>query len=163
MSKREDRMNASGKDNIHRVNGFFDQMRTKFKLGNDKALADFLGIRPYTISRVRSGAQDLSKETRYDISVATGMTIAKIDEIVDGGKRTADKSGKLFDYLRKEYELTSDSALCERIGLWPYVVSRIRTGKQELSKENKYDISVATGLSIKKIDEMIAEGVAKHE
>lgn len=72
-----------------------------------------------------------------------------------------DKSNGFLDGLMDRYKLTSYKALSERIGLWPYVISRVLNGKQELSKENKYDISVATGLSIKKIDEMIAEGAIK--
>lgn len=72
-----------------------------------------------------------------------------------------DKSNGFLNSLMDRYKLTTYKALSERIGLWPYVISRVLHGVQELSKENKYDISVATGLSIKKIDEMIAEGAAK--
>ena len=66
-----------------------------------------------------------------------------------------DKGGKLFPFLREKYKLTTDSAMCKRINLLPYVVSKIRNGKQPVSKQNKYDISVATGLSIKAIDKLI--------
>lgn len=76
-------------------------------------------------------------------------------------KYPEDKSNGFLDSLMERYKLTSYKSLSERIGLWPYVVSRVLHGKQELSKENKYDISVATGLSIKKIDEMIEQGAAK--
>jgi len=68
-----------------------------------------------------------------------------------------DSSGGLLNHLRQKYGFDTDSELCKRINLLPYVVSKIRNGKQPVSKQNKYDISVATGLSIKKIEELIKE------
>lgn len=69
-----------------------------------------------------------------------------------------DRSGKLLNFLAAKYKLTTDSALSKRINVLPYVISKIRNGKHPVSKEVKYNISVATGLSIKKIDQLI-EGI----
>ena len=70
-----------------------------------------------------------------------------------------DKSGSLFDYLRKKNpELTADYKLAEHIGLWPYLVSKVRNGKQELSPADKYKIAEKSGLTVKRIEALIAGG-----
>ena len=64
----------------------------------------------------------------------------------------------LLDFLKKEYELKSDRALCEALGVTPPVISRIRARKCGVSAEIIIIIHKKTGMSIEDIENMINEG-----
>lgn len=66
-----------------------------------------------------------------------------------------DTSGDLFDYLRKKFKLGTDKELSDKIDVLPHTVSRVRNGKQELTSQARYRISVNTGLSPKAIEKLI--------
>lgn len=63
----------------------------------------------------------------------------------------------LLDFLKKEYELKSDRALCDALGVTPPVISRIRAGKTKVSAELIITIYKKTGMSIEDIEDMIKE------
>ena len=64
----------------------------------------------------------------------------------------------LLDFLKKEYELKSDRALCEALGVTPPVISRIRARRCGVSAEIMIIIHKKTGMSIEDIENMINEG-----
>lgn len=64
----------------------------------------------------------------------------------------------LLDFLKDEYKLKSDRALCEALGVTPPVISRIRSGKCGVSAEIMIIIHKKTGMSIEDIENMINEG-----
>jgi plasmid maintenance system antidote protein VapI len=64
----------------------------------------------------------------------------------------------LLDFLKKEYELKSDRALCEALGVTPPVISRIRARRCGVSAEIMIIIHKKTGMSIEDIEELINEG-----
>lgn len=64
----------------------------------------------------------------------------------------------LLDFLKKEYSLKSDRALCDALGVTPPVVSRIRSGRCNVSAEIMIIIHKKTGMSIEDIEQMINEG-----
>lgn len=63
----------------------------------------------------------------------------------------------LLDFLKKEYELKSDRALCDALGVTPPVISRIRNGKSNVSAEMIIIIHKKTGMSIEDIEQLIGE------
>ena len=64
----------------------------------------------------------------------------------------------LLDFLRKEYQLKSDRALCAALGVTAPVISRIRAGKSQVSAEVIIIIHKKTGMSIEDIEQLINEG-----
>ena len=63
----------------------------------------------------------------------------------------------LLDFLKREYELKSDRALCDALGVTPPVISRIRARKCKVSAELIIVIHKKTGMSIEDIEELIKE------
>jgi hypothetical protein len=64
----------------------------------------------------------------------------------------------LLDFLKKEYELKSDRALCDALGVTPPVISRIRARRCGVSAEIMIIIHKKTGMSIEDIEQLINEG-----
>lgn len=69
----------------------------------------------------------------------------------------------LLDFLKQEYELKSDRALCEALGVTPPVISRIRSKKCGVSAEIMIIIHKKTGMSIEDIEQLINEGDKNNE
>jgi hypothetical protein len=67
-----------------------------------------------------------------------------------------DASGKLFGFLIESYNLKNDAALALFFELNPPVISKIRHGKLPVGDSLKIKIQKITGLSILKIEELIA-------
>lgn len=63
----------------------------------------------------------------------------------------------LLDFLKREYELKSDRALCDALGVTPPVISRIRARKCKVSAELIIVIHKKTGMSIEDIEDLIKE------
>ena len=63
----------------------------------------------------------------------------------------------LLDFLKREYELKSDRALCDALGVTPPVISRIRARKCKVSAELIIVIHQKTGMSIEDIEDLIEE------
>ena len=63
----------------------------------------------------------------------------------------------LLDFLKREYELKSDRALCDALGVTPPVISRIRARKCKVSAELIIVIHKKTGMSIEDIENLIEE------
>jgi len=66
-----------------------------------------------------------------------------------------DNSGKLFDHLRKTFKLPTDRAMADHFGLNRATVSRVRSGKAELSDSSLYRISSGSGLTPEQMRKMI--------
>lgn len=67
----------------------------------------------------------------------------------------ADKSGALFDHIKKKRKFTLDGQLAEFIGANRSEVSAIRHGKREVSPVLLVRICEKTGLSLKAAKAMI--------
>ena len=67
------------------------------------------------------------------------------------------KTHRLLDFLKKEYLLKSDRALCDALDISPPVISRIRSGKTILSADIIIVIHEKTGMSIADIKQLIKE------
>jgi plasmid maintenance system antidote protein VapI len=63
----------------------------------------------------------------------------------------------LLDFLKREYELRSDRALCDALGVTPPVISRIRARRCKVSAELIIIIHKKTGMSIEDIEDLIEE------
>ena len=63
----------------------------------------------------------------------------------------------LLDFLKREYELKSDRALCDALGVTPPVISRIRARRCKVSAELMITIHEKTGMSIEDIKNLIEE------
>jgi plasmid maintenance system antidote protein VapI len=63
----------------------------------------------------------------------------------------------LLDFLKREYELKSDRALCDALGVTPPVISRIRARKCGVSAEIMIVIHKKTGMSIEDIEDLMEE------
>ena len=57
----------------------------------------------------------------------------------------------LLDYLRREYKLRSDAALAERLEISPPVISKLRTGRTNLTPSIILRIHDAFDIPIAKI------------
>lgn len=64
----------------------------------------------------------------------------------------------LLDFLKKEYELKSDRALCKALGVTPPAISKIRHRTNRISAEIIILIHKKTGMSIEDIEDLINEG-----
>lgn len=64
-------------------------------------------------------------------------------------------ANKLFDYIKAQYKLKSDSALSEMLDTTPQVICRVRSGDMKLSAALILDVYDATELTIEEIREMI--------
>jgi len=58
---------------------------------------------------------------------------------------------KLFDFLKKEYEINSDKELAHLLGTYPAVVSRVRSGVHGLSADLILLIHEKTGMDVTEI------------
>ena len=63
----------------------------------------------------------------------------------------------LFDFLKTEYNISSDRQLCAALGLKPPVLSKIRHGVIGVSGDIMILIHEKTGMSIADIKELISE------
>lgn len=68
-----------------------------------------------------------------------------------------DKSGKLFDTLRKRFDLSSDVALSNATSIAATTISRIRHGTLAVSGTNKLAIYRATKMPIEEIEKLIGK------
>ena len=59
-----------------------DFLKKEYKLKNDAALAVALGIKPPTVSKIRSDRQNISAEMKIIIHKKTGMSIADIESFL---------------------------------------------------------------------------------
>lgn len=75
----------------------------------------------------------------------------------DGYIFANDRSGQLFNYLREKYKLEDDTQLSKRIGIARPIISRVRTAKQPLSGNHLIKINEKTGVTIKKMRELIGD------
>lgn len=67
-----------------------------------------------------------------------------------------DLSGKLFDKIIADQNLKNDAALARYLQVNPPVISKIRHGKLQVGDSLKINIHKRTGLSITKIEGLIA-------
>lgn len=67
-----------------------------------------------------------------------------------------DASGGLFDHLRQKYKVTSGKDLAAKIGLSVFVISRVANNQNRLTDGHLATISQKTGISIKKLVELVA-------
>lgn len=63
----------------------------------------------------------------------------------------------LLDFLKREYELESDRALCRALGVTPPAISKIRSRTVRVSAEMIILIHKKTGMSIEDIEDLIKE------
>jgi plasmid maintenance system antidote protein VapI len=63
----------------------------------------------------------------------------------------------LLDFLKREYELKSDRALCRALGVTPPAISKIRSRTVRVSAEMIILIHKKTGMSIEDIEDLIKE------
>ena len=61
----------------------------------------------------------------------------------------------LFDFLIKEYGLKNDAALAKALGVNPPVISKLRSGINNMSGDVKILIYKKTGMSIEDIEEFL--------
>jgi transcriptional regulator with XRE-family HTH domain len=66
-----------------------------------------------------------------------------------------DRSGQLFNWLKKTYELKSDSKLGELLGLDPSRISDIRRGKTDPGAVTILAVHEATGMPAKEIRRLL--------
>jgi transcriptional regulator with XRE-family HTH domain len=67
-----------------------------------------------------------------------------------------DNSGKLFDYVMKKQNLKTDSQLAAYLGMSTPNISKIRNGINNVSPGSILTVHDTTGMSIKRIRELIA-------
>lgn len=67
------------------------------------------------------------------------------------------KPHPLLDHLREKYKLADDKQLSVKTGIHRSNLSRIRNGFMKVSNSNLVRINESTGISIKKLRELIAE------
>jgi hypothetical protein len=72
------------------------------------------------------------------------------------GNRANDASGGLFDKIIEDNKLKNDAALARFLQLNAPVVSKVRHGKLPVGDSLKINIHKRTGMSILKIEELIA-------
>ena len=63
----------------------------------------------------------------------------------------------LFDFLKKEYKISSDRELCAALGIAAPVLSKIRHGVIGISGDIMILIHEKTGMTIADIKELISE------
>ncbi len=69
--------------NINDASGdLFDKIIFDEKLKNDAALARFLEIQPPQISKIRHGNLQVGDSLKINIHKRTGLSIAKIEELI---------------------------------------------------------------------------------
>lgn len=66
------------------------------------------------------------------------------------------KSHVLFDELQRRYNLTTDAALADALGISPAVMSKMRNGVLPVSANAVIVIHEALGLPIKEIKQLVA-------
>lgn len=71
-------------------------------------------------------------------------------------REVEDKSGGLFDYLKVKFNVYNDGELAKKIETAPTVVSEIRNGKREVNEVMLVRICNITGMSLKKVQTLIA-------
>lgn len=64
-------------------------------------------------------------------------------------------ANKLFDAIKAQYKLKSDSALSEMLNVSPQVICRVRTGDMKLSASLVLAVYDATEMSIEHIRELL--------
>jgi transcriptional regulator with XRE-family HTH domain len=62
----------------------FVYLKKKFGLENSQALADFLGVSPTTLSKIRHGAKPYTAEFILIVYDKTGMSIEEIRKMTKG-------------------------------------------------------------------------------
>jgi len=67
-----------------------------------------------------------------------------------------DKSGKLFDALKAEFNIASDRKLAEVLGVKPPVISKIRCGKLPVGATLILRAHEEMGIEVTRIRELIA-------
>lgn len=67
-----------------------------------------------------------------------------------------DKSGALFDYIIEKYRLKHDGELAEKIQTQRSIISEIRNGKRHINEVMLVRICDITGMSLKKVRQLIA-------
>lgn len=72
-----------------------------------------------------------------------------------------DKSGGLFDHLRKVHGLTADCKLSPLVGLDAPSISQIRHGKRRLSAGNILHTHKATGMPVAEIEALLPAPVKR--
>lgn len=71
-------------------------------------------------------------------------------------EQNKDASGGLFDHLRQKYKVTSGKDLSAKIGLSVFVISRVANNQNRLTDGHLATISQKTGISIKKLAQLVA-------
>jgi transcriptional regulator with XRE-family HTH domain len=126
-----------------------------------------IGVAFTTISRIRNGWFGVSAAVRLKIFETTGTPFETQSQLIGDAQplprthtrakdRTNDKSGKLFDYLRDKLRAKNDADMARKAGVSLPYVSLIRRGKREPGDLFLMHIHNATGISIKKMRELIA-------
>ena len=88
---------------------------------------------------------------------ATTLKTGPLIHTFDGAKPHAnDASGKLFDTIIVKNNLKNDAALARFLEIQPPNISKIRHGTMPVGDSLKINIHKRTGLSIAKIEELIA-------
>jgi DNA-binding transcriptional regulator YdaS (Cro superfamily) len=64
---------------------------------------------------------------------------------------------KLFDFLKKEYEIGSDRELAHLLGSHPAVISRVRSKSHKLSSDLILMIHEKTGMEVADIQKFLNE------
>ncbi len=63
-----------------------------------------------------------------------------------------DKSGTLFDAIKKRYKLTSDEALAKKLETTRSAISMIRNGKRAVTAAMILRVCKATGMSLPAVE-----------
>jgi len=66
--------------------GLFSFLMAKYKLTTYSALSEKIDVLPHTLSRVLNGKQEVTQEARYRISKRTGLSVKKIDALIEEEK-----------------------------------------------------------------------------
>lgn len=73
------------------------------------------------------------------------------------------KPHTLLDFLKKEYNLTSDGQLCKALGVTAPTISKIRARSNTVSASVIIIVHKKTGMAIEDIEEMLKESEIEPE